>query len=179
MTTAAPDIRQVSVDLDGLFRQYHAELNTFAYRRVRNRETAADVVQDAFVRYLDCGLAALSQHTHPRFFLWRIVGNLTIDIARRDRRRGVPASIDDVSERLIDQRPTPHEQLETHQQFLQLKIALNDLPKSHSAALLLNRLEGLSHAEIAERLGVSSSMISKYIMNALRHCLKRMAVAGY
>jgi RNA polymerase sigma-70 factor (ECF subfamily) len=179
MTITASGLPIQSVDLDMLFRKYHAELSTFAYRRVRNRETAADVVQDAFVRYLDCGLSAIAQHTHPRFFLWRIVGNLTIDIARRDRRRGDFASLDDVADQLVDPLPTPYEQLETRQQFQQLKKALNDLPAAHSKALVLNRIEGLSHADIAKRLGVSPSMVSKYIMSALKHCLRRMTAVRY
>ncbi|MEH2514019.1 RNA polymerase sigma factor (sigma-70 family) [Nitrobacteraceae bacterium AZCC 1564] len=179
MSIAASSLPTQTVDLDVLFRQYHAELSAFAYRRVKNRETAADVVQDAFVRYLDCGLSAIAQHTHPRFFLWRIVGNITIDIARRDRRRGAFTSIDDVAEQVVDPLPTPYERLETRQQFMLLKKALNDLPPAQSTALVLNRLEGLSHADIAKRLGVSSSMVSKYIMSALKHCLRRMTLSGF
>ncbi len=132
------------------------------------------------MRYLDCGLAAIAQHTHPRFFLWRIVGNITIDIARRDRRRGAFASIDDVAEEIVDPLSTPYGGgWRRAQQFLQLKKALGELPKAQSTALILNRLEGLSHADIAKRLGVSSSMVSKYIMAALKHCLRRMTQSGY
>lgn len=173
MQTLAPLAEGRAPDLDFLFRRYHAELSAFAYRRVRNRDTAADVVQDAFVRYLDCGMAALAQHTHPRFFLWRIVGNLTIDIARRKRRReGIP--IDDVAERLVDPSPNSFDRLAARQQYVRLRKVLAELPPAQRTALLLSRLEGLSHAQIGERLGVSQSMISKYIMGALRHCLARL-----
>jgi len=36
------------------------------------------------------------------------------------------------------------------------------------------RVDGLSHREIAERLGVSESMVAKYIGQALRHCRDRL-----
>jgi DNA-directed RNA polymerase specialized sigma24 family protein len=36
----------------------------------------------------------------------------------------------------------------------------------------LNRLEGLSHAEIASRLGVSTKTIQRYVERALRICLE-------
>ncbi len=116
--------------------------SAFAYRRVKNRDTAADVVQDAFVRYLDCGLSAIAQHTYPRFFLWRIVGNITIDIARRDHRRGAFTSIEDVAEQIVDPLPTPYERLETRQQFLQLKKALNDLPRRRAPRWSSTGLKG-------------------------------------
>lgn len=55
-----------------------------------------------------------------------------------------------------------------------LQQALDELPVNCRQALLLNRLEGLGHAAIAERLGVSVSMVSKYIMSALLHCARRL-----
>jgi RNA polymerase sigma-70 factor (ECF subfamily) len=37
-------------------------------------------------------------------------------------------------------------------------------------ALLLNRCDGLSHREIAQKLNVSQSMVARYLAQALRHC---------
>ena len=48
--------------------------------------------------------------------------------------------------------------------------ALAQLSDNARQALLLNRLEGLTQAQIALRLGVSESMVAKYIGQALRHC---------
>ncbi len=168
-----------TTDLDAVFRLYHWELNRFAYRKLGDREAAADIVQEAFVRYLAADFDGKDRlaPASPRFFLWRIVGNLTIDLARRDRRRGAHASLDDVAAHLIDPCPTPERQLEARQEFLIVKRALDALPGNCRAALLLNRVEGLSHAEIGARLGVSASMVSKYIMSALRHCLAHLAQA--
>lgn len=41
-----------AIDLDVLFRLYARDLTSFAFRRLRDREAAADVVQDGFVRYM-------------------------------------------------------------------------------------------------------------------------------
>ncbi|MCP6134986.1 helix-turn-helix domain-containing protein, partial [Klebsiella pneumoniae] len=51
-----------------------------------------------------------------------------------------------------------------------LDEALLQLPDKARQALLLNRVEGLTQAQIAQRLGVSESMVAKYIGQALRHC---------
>jgi RNA polymerase sigma-70 factor (ECF subfamily) len=39
---------------------------------------------------------------------------------------------------------------------------------------LLRKIEGLSHPEIAERLGVSRSVVEKHIVNAMKHCRVRI-----
>jgi RNA polymerase sigma-70 factor (ECF subfamily) len=166
--------RTVPADLDALFRRYQAELNTFALRRLRDREAAADVVQDAFVRYLVAGATAEAAPVSPRFFLWRIVGNLTIDMARLARRRGLFTPLDDIADRLADPQPTADRCLEGREQLALLRRALAEMPPRSRAALLLNRLHGMTHAEIGERLGVSASMVSKYIMTALRCCALRL-----
>lgn len=176
MTTIAKELPRPAVDFDALFRRYYLELNSFAYGRLKDREAAADLVQDAFVRYivLDQGRSDIVVHASPRFFLWRIAVNLTVDVMRRKRRRGAFASLDDVASQLADPTPIADRCLEARQQFALLKAALDELPSAHRNALLMNRIEGLSHAEIGERLGVSASMVSKYIMSVMRHCTRRM-----
>ncbi len=165
-------------DLDGLFREYHVDLQRLARRRLRDRESAADLVQESFLRFAamarDCGQAAAIEN--PRWFLRRIVANLAIDASRRDRRRGEHASLDEVADRLPDLRPAPDEAIELREQIAILRAAVGDLPPKCRAALLLNRIDGLSHAEVARRLGVSASMVSKYVMQAVRHCARRLGL---
>ncbi|MBV6290188.1 RNA polymerase sigma factor [Pseudomonas aegrilactucae] len=162
-------------NLDRLFRLYHRELQQIAYRRLGDREMAADLTQDAFVRYV--GLDR-QQRAHsianPRFFLIRVLRNLIIDLGRSRTRRGPVGSLDDVQHELLDPCPGPAALFELRQQLMLLQQALEELPCNCRQALLLNRLEGLGHAAIAERLGVSVSMVSKYIMSALLHCARRL-----
>ncbi|NFV78836.1 RNA polymerase sigma factor [Magnetospirillum aberrantis] len=163
-------------DLDSLFRQYHAELQRLAFRRVGDHDVAADVVQDAFLRYagMACGERPVQAIENPRFFLWRIVVNLVADFGRGKVRRGIHDSIDAMADTLADGRPTPEQVAESRQRLARLRQALEELPPQCRAALLLNRLEGLTHAEVGRRLGISSSMVSKHIMRAVRHCARRL-----
>jgi DNA-directed RNA polymerase specialized sigma24 family protein len=39
---------------------------------------------------------------------------------------------------------------------------------------LLHKFEGLSHADIATRLGISKNMVEKHIIKALAHCRDRL-----
>lgn len=62
------------------------------------------------------------------------------------------------------------------QQLQLLHQALSELSENSRQALLLNRLDGLGHAAIAQQLGVSPSMVSKYIMSAVLHCARRLGM---
>jgi RNA polymerase sigma-70 factor (ECF subfamily) len=168
------------IDFDSLFRQYHRDLGAFAYGRLRDREAASDLVQDAFVRYIAHARETKVAPEAPRFFLWRIASNLILDLARRERRRGRPVSLDDAAALAIaDPQPSAERRLAARQEYRILRRALDDLPRNHRAALLWNRVERLTHAEIAGKLGVSPSMVNKYIMRALAHCAARLIDAGF
>lgn len=171
MTSAISPLPSAS-DLDALFRLYYRDLHGFAFSRFRNQDAAADAVQDAFLRYLQ---RRGGDETHnPGHFLKRIVANLAIDAGRRDRRRGHAVQIEDLAETLADPTPSAERAMIAREDYLRLTRALDALPAPVRTALLLSRVEGLTHAEIAGRLGVSASLVSKHIMTALRHCLARM-----
>lgn len=166
-------------DFDRLFRLYHRDLGAFAYGRLRDSEASSDVVQDAFVRYIAHMRSARVAPEAPRFFLWRIASNLILDLGRRERRRGRTASLDDVAAELADPAPSAEHQLSAREEYRIFVQALGELPKNQRLALVLNRVEQMTHAEIARRLGVSPSMVNKYIMRALSHCAIRLMEAGH
>lgn len=169
----------MSDDLDALFRLHHRELRQFAYRDLRCSDSAGDVVQDTFLRYATVlsrpdapGLIA-----NPRAFLWRIATNILRDHRARLCRRGFHARIDDCAETQADPRPGADQRIEARQRLARLRMALAELPPDCRTALLLSRLDGRGHQEIAQCLGISASMVSKHIMRALRHCVRRLAAA--
>lgn len=146
------------------------------YTKLQDREAAADVVQDGFLRFLQWSRQNphVSLDKSPRFFLWRIIGNLTIDVVRMNRTRGRTAPIEDYANLLIDPHPGAERALEAKRQLAALTSILAELSHEQRTALLLNRIEGLTHDEIAARLGLSTSMVSKHIVAALRRCVKRL-----
>lgn len=161
-----------ATSFDQILRRYYRELNALAFARVRNREDAADLVQDAVVRFLLVdrdrkeGSPPL---TSPRSFLRSIVTNLAIDNARRNQRRGYVVPLDEGLE-IADSAPLPDRVVAARQEYEAVRRVLNDMPARWRQALLLNRMENWSHARIAGQLGVSPTMVSKYILSALRRC---------
>ncbi|MFJ7440049.1 RNA polymerase sigma factor [Methylorubrum thiocyanatum] len=165
-----------TADLDDLFRRYHRELRACAYKRLNDHDAAADVVQDAFMRCL--APETLSVAVQPRFFLRRIVENLAIDVVRSRQRRSGDVQIDDLADSLVDPYPSAERWVVARQDYARLKQILDVLSPATREALLLSRVEGLTHPEIARHLGISTSMVARHIMNAMAHCLLRYARQG-
>lgn len=156
------------------FRDNYRDLLRFLTRRTGDAERAADLAQDTYLK-----LAALTPASgeirNPRAYVYRVAGNLAIDTLRRDRRIAGDFTFLEASDVVADPTPSPETRVIGQQRLRLLEAALDELPTKPRLALLLNRLEGRTFAEIASRLAVSESMVAKYIAQALRHCRDRLA----
>ena len=56
-----------------------------------------------------------------------------------------------------------------------LEQALTELPVKCRQAFTMHRQSGMSYPEIAQALGVSTSMVEKYIIQALKHFRNTLA----
>ncbi|MGC3506795.1 sigma factor-like helix-turn-helix DNA-binding protein, partial [Pseudomonas aeruginosa] len=64
----------------------------------------------------------------------------------------------------------PGEGFEQQQRLSHLAAALAELPPGRREAFVLHKFDGLSQVEVAERKGISLSMVEKHIACALLHC---------
>ena len=133
-----------------------------------NVEKAADVAQDTYLRL--ASLADTAQILEPRAFVFRVASNLAIDRLRQEQRRSAVHDDDSGSHDVCDPLASPEKHFLAAEALEQLDKSLAQLPSKARLALLLNRLEGLTHAQIAVRLEVSESTVGKYIVQAMRHC---------
>ncbi|MEJ5082064.1 RNA polymerase sigma factor [Ochrobactrum sp. MYb379] len=139
-------------------------------RRISSHELTEDALQETWLR-----LASLKSKPpeirDQRAFILRIAGNIAIDLLRKDRRHNaVCISDEDVLAAIADSYPSPETFALDRDNLRQLVIALMQISQKARSALLLARCDGLSHREIAEQLGVSESMVARYLAQALRHC---------
>jgi RNA polymerase sigma factor (sigma-70 family) len=49
-------------------------------------------------------------------------------------------------------------------------LALAGLPKRTREMVVMVRLQGMTHKEVADQLGVSKSLVDKYVLQALLRC---------
>lgn len=150
---------------------YYRELVSFLSTRLGNRQVAEDVAHDAYVRVLE--RSGDVEIVHPRAFLYRTAINLVIDKHRRGLLRQIePLEVLDTDERFFS--PAPQQAMDLNQRLALMQRALAEVSPVCRDSFLLRKLEGLSHPEIAERLGISRSLVEKHIVNAMKHCRARM-----
>lgn len=73
--------------------------------------------------------------------------------------------------------PSPEEQALLVESIVRIDRALHGLPLPVKDAFLCNQLEGMPHEAIAERLGVSTRTVARYITRALTQCVEAEAGA--
>ena len=154
------------------FERHHEDLLRFFTRKLGCRDLAADCAQETYVHLARMGPSVPIQN--PRAFLFRVATNLAIDYLRKSRTRGTVLSIEPPPEDAPSTAPSVEAVIEAKQRVARLESAIKELSVKRRTALLLNRLEGKTHADIARTLGVSESMVAKYIVQALRHCRARL-----
>ncbi len=156
-----------------LFAEHRGALQAFLARRVRRQPDAAELAQEVYVRMLRVpDLAAIRD---PGAYLFTVASNLARDLARRERPDRTVLDVDDplVQEELAE-LPGFAGQLDAEQRVRRLTEVLHQLPPKCHAAVVMQFWQGLSYEEIAQRLGVSTHMVKKYLSQAMVHCRRRM-----
>jgi RNA polymerase sigma factor (sigma-70 family) len=152
--------------LAGLYQAHANELHGFARRRA-GRQEAEDVVQDTYLHLLQRGNAATLEH--PRAYLLRIAANLAVDSARKTKIHLRYAGEGFGHDCNAEAPASPEAAAGGAMELRRLQASLGELPPLCRDVFLLNRIEDLTQAEIAARLGVSERAIDRYIVKAWAH----------
>lgn len=162
--------------------RYHRELLNFLIRQVPDRDTAADLAQESYVRVLSAqssGRAVLDM----RALLYRVARNLVVDQHRRSevRRHECLDAIPEAQHPHAPQHLQPEEWLASQQVVAAYVAAIEALPDRCRQAFVLQVFDEYSHAQIARHMGISVSMVEKHIVRAMvacKQCERRLLGGG-
>ncbi|SDH78660.1 RNA polymerase sigma factor [Pseudomonas abietaniphila] len=149
-----------------VFLTQRPQMEALVSRRVGCRATAADLVQDLFIRFWRRPLVQVEE---LNTYLLRCAGNIAIDHLRNEgtRARLHEALIPDEPQLCSD---VPQAALEASIDLRHIEAALRGLPEKTRQIFLLNRIHGRKYGEIATVMGLSQSAVEKHMMRALQAC---------
>jgi RNA polymerase sigma-70 factor (ECF subfamily) len=143
-------------------------LMRFFWRRLRNREDAADAMQETALRVLQVSQSVLIEN--PQAYLFQIAKSVArLTIIRQSRERPLVVPLEDGLGVACD-KPCQEQIVAARQHLVAMTREIDALPKRCRQVFVLSRLHGLPNGEIATRLGISRNMVEKHIIKALLHC---------
>jgi RNA polymerase sigma-70 factor, ECF subfamily len=141
-----------------IWNEYNAKLHAFIVRRVSDRSTADDILQDVFLR-THRRLHELKDGTRLQSWLYQIARNAIIDHYRAHR----------ISTELLEELPeeTPDSSGAVVRELAEcLRPMIEQLPEQYRDALIMADLDGLTQREIAERNAISLSGAKSRVQRA-------------
>ncbi|MDX5627937.1 MULTISPECIES: sigma-70 family RNA polymerase sigma factor [unclassified Brenneria] len=149
-----------------IFRSDYRWLTDRLRRRIAYGCEAEDVASEAFLRL--ASLPDLASVQEPRAMLTTLAKRVLYENWRkRDLEKAYFAALANKPELY---HPSPEEQQLLMEALLTIDQALEGLSIKARQAFLYSQLDGMTYADIAEKLGVSVSMVRKYIAKALTNC---------
>jgi RNA polymerase sigma-70 factor, ECF subfamily len=159
--------RIISDDEDAMaimIHRHQAPLVRYALAIAKTLDTAEDAVQEAFVRLWE-NRKGWTPGGSVKAHLYQVVKHLLLGQVRHlEVQRRTEANVRGL---LTPRLPTPFEVTADEELKTAVRQALLQLPPRRREALVLVRLQGLSLAEAAERMGLSRQTVSNHISMAL------------
>lgn len=150
-----------------IHQRYGGAVQTVARSMVSDPELVSEVVQQTFIKAWR-GAAGFDEDRELAPWLYSIARRTAIDTIRKQRAPAVP---------LTGEEPAPATlSFERTWEIWEVRRAIDDLPDGEREVVQLSHLAGLTHEEIATRLGIAvgtvksrSARAHKRLAAALRH----------
>jgi RNA polymerase sigma-70 factor (ECF subfamily) len=152
--------------------RYDRKLFRIAQNITHNREDSEDAVQESFLKAFQC-LDGFREQAQFSTWIYRIVVNVCL-MKLRTRNRSKEVALEDDSQNgegvvpldVADWAPNPEELFQTSELRNILTKGLHRLSPVFRAVFVLRDIEGLSIADTAEVVGVSSSAVKARLFRA-------------
>lgn len=152
-----------------LFIEYSDEIKTFLTRRINCPDTAADLTQEVFLRFMRAPDKQGKVH-NMRAYLYKTAANIaTNHFVDERRRQDLWKKAEDASPEQIETR-TPESITYDGQRLKTVATALKELSPLAQQIFILTRIKGMKQQEVATKLDVHITTVEKNLSKAVRHC---------
>lgn len=145
-------------DVNSIWQEFHQRLRGFILHRVNSPADADDILQEVFVRIYQ-RLTTVRESDRLQSWIFQITRNAIIDYYRKVERQPDFTSATALETLAMDEDP----EVFTQQMAGCLRPLLEHLPELYREAVRLAELEGMTHAAIAQELGISLSGIKSRV----------------
>jgi RNA polymerase sigma-70 factor (ECF subfamily) len=149
-----------------VFDQYSPALRRYLLSRLRDRaQQAQDLEQEVYLRLLRVPDAELVRD--PQAYMYRIASHVVFEFKQRARDHTVTFDSEMVNERTERPDSAARDDLEERLSAeRQLESLLKVLPPRCRSVFVLHMRDGMTHAEVAEELGISVHSVKKHVFRA-------------
>lgn len=153
------------------FRMYfdknYPKVRAFAYQLLKSEEDAEDTAQDIFVKLWERP-DIWEQHESMDSYLYAIVKNHIYNFLRRKNLEQDYLEIAAEKMKLEElELPDPNDELTYQDLKILIEMAVEHMPEQRKRIFRMSRVQGLSHQEIADQLGLSVRTVEQHIYKAL------------
>jgi RNA polymerase sigma-70 factor (ECF subfamily) len=153
--------------IETLYSDHHSWLRGWLRRRLGNADQAEDLAHDTFIRLLSSERVP-STLAEPRAFLTTVAQRLVSNHWRREKLEH--AYLEALAQAPQAVHWSPEDRAIVLETLLELDRLLDGLPAIVRRAFLLSQLEGHTHAQVAEALGISIPTVKRHLVKALHRC---------
>ena len=151
------------LEVESLYRDRADHLIGHFGSAVQDRDTARDIVHEAFAKFSALSVAKRLMVLRPDAYLYRMCVNLMRDRGRSQQTRTSHVE----QEASIDLSHSPFAALEHRDTLRRLEAVMLRLSPKTREIFLAKRLDGMTYAEIAERTGLSVKGVEKHMSKAI------------
>lgn len=153
---------------------YRNKVFSHALTFVKSYEEAEEITQDIFVKVW------VNRHRLPEVkdfknYLFILGRNHLVSAIRK---KVMDTTTNDDEEDIPGTLLLPDHQVEYKETYRHLINGLEQLPPQQKAVFTLSRMENLSHAEIAERLGITKRTVKFHLVQALNFLREYLRYPG-
>ena len=154
-----------------LFDSTHPLLYRYTYYIVNDADAAYDLLQEVYLKLWQIR-GRLDPDRSLKALLYSMARNRALNYLRHSSRTRVVSLSSTFNE------PVADAQQDTDMDFANLQAKMkgwiDQLPKRRREAFVLSRYDGLSHAEIAEVMGLAPKTVNNHIVLALSYLRKKL-----
>ena len=145
--------------------------------RIVRPEEIEDIVQETFI--LSYAASRKKKIDSPRAFMMQTAKNIALNITKRADHKQHFAFEDLLDDDFSMHAESVEERYQAEEMFIYFCRAIAELPVDCRRVFILKKVYGLSQIEIAERFGISVSMVEKHVAKGMAMTGKYMVTQGY